>query len=122
MRGLTKRTGSILVLGVVVVAAVAAASASATMSGRSVATAGKWCSGVHLRAFMGGAPGDTAAAIVFNGAKAAQTDLGPKIDYVFSGWSSEKMLTQLRDALAAKVNGVAMIGLPGDAALMPLAK
>jgi simple sugar transport system substrate-binding protein len=108
------------------ITAAVAATALGPSTGRSAAVApqaaGKWCAGVHLRSFLGGSPGDTAATIVFNGAKAAQASLGPKVDYVFSGWSSEKMVSQLRDAIAAGVDGVAMVGLPGDAALMPLAK
>jgi simple sugar transport system substrate-binding protein len=123
MLGLTKRKRPILVLGLVVVAAAVAAAAFGTTSGRSAEAApAKWCAGVHLRAFMGGAPGDTAATIVYNGAKTAAASFGPRVDYVFSGWQPEKMLSQLRDAIAAKVNGVAMMGHPGDAGLMPLAK
>jgi simple sugar transport system substrate-binding protein len=81
----------------------------------------KWCSNVHLRFFVGGAEGDAFGTIVYNGAKQAEADLGPKIDYVFSGWALEKMVQQLREAVAAKPDGIAMMGHPGDAAIMPLA-
>jgi simple sugar transport system substrate-binding protein len=57
-----------------------------------------------------------------SGAKAAAVQFGPKVDYVFSGWNPEKMAAQLRDAIAAKPDGIAMMGHPGTAALMPLAK
>lgn len=50
------------------------------------------------------------------------TDLGAKVDYIFSGWSSEKMIQQLREAIGAKPNGTAMMGHPGNAAIMPLAE
>jgi simple sugar transport system substrate-binding protein len=82
----------------------------------------KWCSNVHLRFFVGGAEGDAFGTIVYNGAKQAEADLGPKIDYVFSGWAVEKMVQQLREAVAAKPDGIAMMGHPGDAAIMPLAE
>jgi simple sugar transport system substrate-binding protein len=82
----------------------------------------KWCSGVTLRFFAGGAEGDAFASIVYNGAKQAEKDLGVKVDYVFSGWSSEKMVQQLREAVAAKPAGIAMMGHPGNAAIMPLAE
>ena len=46
----------------------------------------------------------------------------PKVDYVFSGWDAEKMVQQLREAVAVKPDGIAMMGHPGDAAIMPLAE
>ena len=49
-------------------------------------------------------------------------DLGAKVDYVFSGWDQEKMTQQLREAIAAKPDGIAMMGHPGNAAIMPLAE
>jgi simple sugar transport system substrate-binding protein len=103
-------------------AAVAAVTASTAGARSSAATAGKWCTGVHIRFFDGGDPGDSFATIVLNGAKQAQADLGPKVDYVFSGWNVERMVSQLRDAIAAHPDGIAMMGHPGDTALMPLAK
>jgi simple sugar transport system substrate-binding protein len=82
----------------------------------------KWCSGVTIRFFVGGDPGDAFASIVHKGALAAQADLGPEVEYVFSGWSVDKMVDQLREAIAAKPDGIAMMGHPGDDAIMPLAK
>ena len=82
----------------------------------------KWCKGVHLRFFVGGAEGDAFGTIVYNGAKQAEHDLGPTVDYIFSGWDMEKMTQQLREAVAAKPDGIAMMGHPGDAAIMPLAE
>lgn len=82
----------------------------------------KWCSDVRIRFFAGGAEGDAFASIVYNGAKQAEADLGAKVDYIFSGWSSEKMTQQLREAVAAKPAGIAMMGHPGNAAIMPLAE
>lgn len=81
----------------------------------------KWCKGVHLRFFVGGAEGDSFGTIVYNGARQAERDLGPTVDYIFSGWDVERMTQQLREAIAVKPDGIAMMGHPGDAALMPLA-
>ena len=59
-------------------------------SGGSQTESGKWCSGVTIRFFAGGDEGDSFASIVLRGAKAAEADLGPKVEYVFSGWNTEK--------------------------------
>ncbi|WP_442580146.1 substrate-binding domain-containing protein [Mesorhizobium sp. ASY16-5R] len=82
----------------------------------------KWCKDVHIRFFVGGAEGDAFGTIVYNGAKQAEADLGPKVDYIFSQWDVEKMVQQLREAVAVKPQGIAMMGHPGDAAIMPLAE
>jgi simple sugar transport system substrate-binding protein len=82
----------------------------------------KWCSDVHIRFFVGGAEGDAFGTIVYNGARQAAADTGAQVDYVFSGWAVEKMVQQLREAVAAKPNGIAMMGHPGDDSIMPLAE
>jgi simple sugar transport system substrate-binding protein len=81
-----------------------------------------WGSGVKVRFFAGGNAGDAFASIVFNGAQQAQADLGVSVDYVFSGWDVSKMTDQLREAIAAQPDGIAMMGHPGDDALLPLAQ
>jgi len=75
---------------------------------------------VTIRFFCGGDPGDAFASIVYKGAMDAQSDLGCKVDYVFSGWDIEKMMAQFRDAIAAKPDGIAMMGHAGEDALQPL--
>ncbi len=82
----------------------------------------KWCSNVHLRFFAGGAEGDAFASIVYNGAVQAAHDLGANVEYVFSGWKAETMVQQLREAIAVHPDGIAMMGHPGEAAIMPLAE
>jgi simple sugar transport system substrate-binding protein len=82
----------------------------------------KWCSKVHLRFFVGGAEGDAFGTIVYNGARQAAADTGAQVDYVFSGWVNEKMVQQLREAVAAHPDGIAMMGHPGEAAVVPLAQ
>ncbi len=81
-----------------------------------------WCSDVHLRFFAGGAEGDAFASIVYNGAVQAAHDTGAQVDYVFSGWKAETMVQQLREAIAAQPDGIAMMGHPGEASIMPLAE
>jgi simple sugar transport system substrate-binding protein len=80
-----------------------------------------WCSGVKIRFFAGGTEGDAFATIVYRGALAAARDTGADVQYVFSGWDSPTMVQQLREAIAAQPNGIAMMGHPGDDAIMPLA-
>jgi simple sugar transport system substrate-binding protein len=80
-----------------------------------------WCDGVKIRFFAGGAEGDAFAGIVHRGALAAQRDLGADVEYIFSGWDSETMIQQLREAVAQEPTGIAMMGHPGGEAIMPLA-
>ncbi len=82
----------------------------------------KWCSKAHIRFFVGGAEGDAFGTIVYNGARQAAADTGAQVDYVFSGWANEKMTQQLREAVAAHPDGIAMMGHPGEAAILPLAE
>ena len=109
-------------LAAVLLAAASAATLAASTTAASADPRDKWCKGVHLRFFVGGAEGDAFGTIVYNGAKQAERDLGPTVDYIFSGWDSEKMVQQLREAVAVKPDGIAMMGHPGDAAIMPLAE
>ena len=81
-----------------------------------------WCKDVHIRFFVGGAEGDGFGTIVYNGAKQAQHDTGAQVDFVFSGWSSEKMVQQLREAVASAPDGIAMMGHPGPDSIEPLAE
>jgi simple sugar transport system substrate-binding protein len=83
---------------------------------------GKWCAGQRIRFFTGGAEGDAFGSIVLRGAQAAEADLGATVEYIFSGWDVERMTQQLREAIAAQPDGIAMMGHPGDAAIMPLAE
>ena len=99
----------------------AALLASATVA-QADALRDKWCKDVHLRFFVGGAEGDAFGTIVYNGAKQAAADTGAQVDYVFSGWAVEKMVQQLREAVASKPDGIAMMGHPGDDSIMPLAE
>jgi len=113
----TKRPASFAVGAALLAAAPLAASTTAHAAPRD-----KWCKGVHLRFFVGGSEGDAFGTIVYNGARQAEHDLGPTVDYIFSGWDPERMVQQLREAVAVRPNGIAMMGHAGDAAIMPLAE
>lgn len=81
-----------------------------------------WCKDVNIRFFVGGAEGDAFGSIVYNGAKQAAEDTGANVDYIFSGWQIERMVQQLREAVASAPDGIAMMGHPGSAALEPMVK
>ena len=106
---------------ILALAALATVALSATTANAADALRDKWCSSAHLRFFVGGAEGDAFGTIVYNGAKQAEHDLGATVEYLFSGWKAETMVQQLRESIAAKPDGIAMMGHPGEAAIMPLA-
>jgi simple sugar transport system substrate-binding protein len=80
----------------------------------------KWCEGVKIAAFPGWPQGGVFANNVYNGFKQAELDLGPKVTYYFSDWDPNKMLSQIKQALATKVDGIATYGFGGDDATDPL--
>lgn len=98
------------------------AAPAADSAGTGAPDGGQWCKGMKIRFFVGGDEGTPFAKIVDLGAHAAAKDLGPDVEYVYSGWQNEKMINQLRDAVAAKPNGIAFMGHAGDDAVMPLAE
>lgn len=75
---------------------------------------------VSIVFFPGGSEGGPFASVVYRGAKAAEEDLGPKVDYVWSGWLPDKMVAQFKDAIAKRPDGIAIMGHPGVAAYAPL--
>lgn len=82
--------------------------------------AGKWCAGVDIVFFPGGPAGGVFANNVYNGAKQAEADLGPNVQYVFSDWDPQKMIAQFKEAVATQPDGIAVMGHPGDDAFSPL--
>ena len=101
----------------------AAAAAALTVGAAGAAHAtdpgAKWCEGVKIAAFPGGPQGGVFANNVYNGYRQAELDLGPSVTYYFSNWDPNTMLTQLQQAIATKVDGIAFMGHPGDAATDP---
>ena len=82
-------------------------------------SADKWCSDTDIVFFPGGSPGGPFATVVYNGALAAAEDLGANVEYVWSDWNPENMVTQFVEAAATKPDGIAIMGHPGDDALWP---
>jgi len=86
----------------------------------SAQTSEKWCSGVNIVEFPGCSPGGGFETVVYNGAKAAEAELGPKVNYVWSDWQPDKMVNQFKEAMATKPDGIAVMGHPGDDAFKPV--
>lgn len=103
-------------------AAPASGGAAAAAAGNGAPDGGQWCKGMKIRFFAGGDAGTPFAKVVDMGAHAATKDLGPDVEFVYSNWETDKMINQLRDAIAAKPDGIAFMGHAGDDAVMPLAK
>ena len=78
--------------------------------------------GIRIVFQAGGNTGDAFAQIVINGAQQAAKDLGCHLDMLHAGWDSSTMVQQYRQIIATAPDGLAMMGHPGDAALMPIAK
>jgi simple sugar transport system substrate-binding protein len=98
----------------------ACASPAAPAPAAQPATGAKWCSGVKIVFFPGGPEGGVFAVNVYNGAKQAEADLGPTVEYVWSDWDPQKMIQQFQEVAATKPDGIAVMGHPGDEAFDPL--
>lgn len=83
---------------------------------------GQWCKGVKIAAFPGGPQGGVFANNVYNGYRQAANDLGAEVKYYFSDWDPAKMVTQWKEAIATKPDGIAMYGFMGPEAAAPLVK
>lgn len=86
----------------------------------TVSAEGKHFEDVSIVFFPGGNEGGSFASVVYRGAKAAEEDLGCKVDYVWSDWLPNKMVAQFKDAIAKKPDGIAIMGHPGVIAYQPL--
>jgi simple sugar transport system substrate-binding protein len=98
----------------------AAPTSSQPAEAEQAAAGGKWCSNVNIVFFPGGPAGGVFANNVYNGAKQAEADLGPKVNYVFSDWDPQKMIQQFKETVATNPDGIAVMGHPGDEAFTPL--
>lgn len=99
-----------------------AASALALTAGIAAAEGDQWCSGQNIIVFSGGPSGGTFNSIIDRGANQAAMDTGANVQIIYSDWNFEQMVTQLRDMIGQSPDGIAMMGHPGDAAIMPLAE
>lgn len=105
---------SICSLVLVLVLLAGCAPAAAPEGPEAAPAAGKTCEGVKIVFFPGGPPGCPFGTVVYNGAVAAAADLGADVEYMFSDWNTEKMISQFREAMATKPDGIAVMGHPGD--------
>jgi simple sugar transport system substrate-binding protein len=69
---------------------------------------------------MGGTEGDPSTLARTNGAKDAAEKYGVTLIEQYSGWQPEKMIAQFKEALAAKPDGIVIMGHPGEAAFEAL--
>jgi simple sugar transport system substrate-binding protein len=69
---------------------------------------------------MGGQAGDSSTLARTNGAKAAAAALNIKLVEQYSGWDNQKMIDQFKEAVAAKPDGIAIMGHPGGDAFSAL--
>jgi simple sugar transport system substrate-binding protein len=90
--------------------------------GGALGAAPKVGEGMHIRAFIGGPEGDPFASLIQHGIEQARDELGPKVDIIYSNWDSDLLLKQVREAIAIKPDGMAVNGLPGHDALVPIAR
>jgi simple sugar transport system substrate-binding protein len=81
---------------------------------------GQFCSGTDITFFPGGPEGGAFGTVVYNGAKAAEAALGANVNYVWSDWLVDKMITQFGEAVATAPDGIVIMGHPGDDAFKPL--
>jgi simple sugar transport system substrate-binding protein len=109
-----------LLIGITIVLALLLSTSAALAKPPATEPVEKWCKGVHIVFFPGGPAGGVFANNVYNGAKQAQLDLGPTVDYVFSDWDPQKMIQQFREAAATKPDGICVMGHPGDESFDPL--
>jgi simple sugar transport system substrate-binding protein len=98
----------------------ATTTAPSGQTGTTAAMEPGFCSDMHIVFFPGGPEGGPFATVVYNGAVAAQKVLGPQVDYVWSDWDPQKMLTQFQEVVATQPDGIAIMGHPGSDAFGPL--
>ena len=69
---------------------------------------------------MGGTAGDASTLARTNGAEAAAKAFGVKLVEQYSGWDPQKMIDQFKEAVAAKPDGIEIMGHPGGDAFAAL--
>jgi len=69
---------------------------------------------------MGGTAGDASTLARTNGARAAASAMNVKLVEQYSGWDPQKMIDQFKEAVAAKPDGIEIMGHPGGAAFAAL--
>jgi simple sugar transport system substrate-binding protein len=72
-----------------------------------------------IYAQMGGQSGDPSTLPRENGAKTAEAFWGCKVHYQYSKWQPDLMIAQFKEAVAAKPDGIVIMGHPGVEAFKP---
>lgn len=111
-----KRSVSVLAILMVAALILSACQAAATPA-PAAAPAGKQLV-VYMQ--MGGTAGDASTLARTNGARAAAAALNIKLVEQYSGWDPQKMLDQFKEAVAAKPDGIEIMGHPGEDAFAKL--
>jgi len=99
------------------------ATAGETTTGTTAAAetaAGKRFEGIDIWFDTGGPAGNSWSAILINGIKDAETDLGCKITMTLGDWTPQKMVDNFKIAMATSPDGIVIFGAPGDDAWMSL--
>jgi len=82
----------LIVMSLVLSACTVALPEEGASSAGGDAGTGKWCAGVDIVFFPGGPAGGVFANNVYNGARQAEVDLGPSVQYIFFDWNPQKMI------------------------------
>ncbi len=69
---------------------------------------------------MGGDKGTASVLARTTGAEAAAKALGVELHEQYASWDTKKMIDQFKEAIAAKPDGIAIMGHPGEDAMAPL--
>jgi simple sugar transport system substrate-binding protein len=105
---------SLVVLSLLVSACYIPVAPAPEAAGEEAPAAEQLCDGVKIVFFPGGPPGGPFGTVVYNGAVAAASDLGADVEYMWSEWNPEKMVSQFKEAAATNPDGIAIMGHPGD--------
>jgi len=108
------RVSALSAAGVTLAGCGSVAKVATATPGAAAAAAGKELT-VYMQ--MGGQQGDPSTLARTNGAKAAAAHLGIKLIEQYSGWDSQKMIEQFKEAIAAEPDGIAIMGHPGEDAM-----
>jgi simple sugar transport system substrate-binding protein len=100
----------IIALAVFMLASVSVYAGDMTKSGKNV----------QIWFDTGGPAGGSYGTVVYNGAKQAAFDTGADVKFMYSDWSSQKMIENFKKALSASPDGIVVMGHPGESAYSPL--
>jgi simple sugar transport system substrate-binding protein len=100
----------------------ASAAALAFVANTSTASAAMIGDGLTMYMQMGGNPGDGATLARQTGASQAAEAFGVDLKAQFSAWAPETMISQFKEALAAKPDCIEIMGHPGSTAFHDLVK